>query len=128
MFIGSDKETTIKSHLRWMKDLIKEYELIKSKNIWHEINEHGEVFTMEDLAKIELPYPEYDAKNIFHKIASISIFSYFTTKIRLFQYILQNSFTFLHVCYPCLGREADKYAAICCITSYLKRKIYWNNF
>ena len=41
------------------------YELIKNKGYWHEINEHGEVFTMEDLAKIELPYPEYDAKNIF---------------------------------------------------------------
>ena len=35
------------------------YELIKNKGYWHEINEHGEVFTMEDLAKIELPYPEY---------------------------------------------------------------------
>ena len=41
------------------------YELIKNKNIWHEITEHGEVYTMEELANIELPYPEYDAKNIF---------------------------------------------------------------
>ena len=39
------------------------YELIKNKNIWHEITEHGEVYTMEELANIELPYPEYDAKN-----------------------------------------------------------------
>lgn len=41
------------------------YVLIKNKNIWHEITEHGEVYTMEELANIELPYPEYDAKNIF---------------------------------------------------------------
>lgn len=41
------------------------YELIEKKNIWHEITEHGEVYNMEDLAQIELPYPEYDAKNIF---------------------------------------------------------------
>lgn len=41
------------------------YKLIKNKGYWYEINEHGEVFTMEDLAKIELSYPEYDAKNIF---------------------------------------------------------------
>ena len=35
MFIGSDKETTIKIHLRWMKELITEYELIKQKKHPH---------------------------------------------------------------------------------------------
>ena len=41
------------------------YEFIKSKNIWHEITEHEAVFNMEELSKIEIPYPEYDAKNLF---------------------------------------------------------------
>ncbi|MBQ8535347.1 MAG: prolyl-tRNA synthetase associated domain-containing protein [Bacilli bacterium] len=41
------------------------YELLKGKNIWHEITEHEEVYNMEDLSALELPYPEYDAKNIF---------------------------------------------------------------
>ncbi len=41
------------------------YELMKNKNIWHEITEHEAVYNMEELASIELPYPEYDAKNIF---------------------------------------------------------------
>jgi len=41
------------------------YNLLKEKGIWHEITEHGEVYTMEDLAAIDLPYPEADAKNVF---------------------------------------------------------------
>lgn len=41
------------------------YEFIKTKNIWHEITEHEAVFNMEELSKIEIPYPEYDAKNLF---------------------------------------------------------------
>lgn len=41
------------------------YDFIKSKNIWHEITEHEAVFNMEELSKIEVPYPEYDAKNLF---------------------------------------------------------------
>lgn len=41
------------------------YEFLKNRNIWHEITEHGEVYTMEDLSHIELPYPEADAKNLF---------------------------------------------------------------
>ena len=41
------------------------YEFIKSKNIWYEINEHERVFNMEELNKINLPYKEYDAKNLF---------------------------------------------------------------
>ena len=35
MFSGSDKDTAIKSHLRWMKELITEYELIKQKKHPH---------------------------------------------------------------------------------------------
>lgn len=41
------------------------YGLLKEKSIWHEITEHGEVYTMEDLSHVELPYPEADAKNLF---------------------------------------------------------------
>lgn len=41
------------------------YTLLKEKGIWHEITEHGAVFTMDDLRKIELPYPDRDAKNVF---------------------------------------------------------------
>ena len=41
------------------------YELVKTKNIWHEITEHEAVYNMEELSNLELPYPEYDAKNLF---------------------------------------------------------------
>lgn len=41
------------------------YDLLKSRNIWHEITEHGAVYNMEDLSHIALPYPEADAKNLF---------------------------------------------------------------
>lgn len=41
------------------------YTLLKSKSLWHEITEHGAVSNMADLAEIDLPYPEADAKNLF---------------------------------------------------------------
>ena len=41
------------------------YEFIKAKNIWCEITEHEAVYNMEELSNLELPYPEYDAKNLF---------------------------------------------------------------
>lgn len=41
------------------------YDYLKSKNIWHEITEHGAVYNMAELSQIELPYPEADAKNLF---------------------------------------------------------------
>lgn len=41
------------------------YEFIKNKNIWYEITEHEAVYNMEELSKIKIPYPEYEAKNIF---------------------------------------------------------------
>lgn len=41
------------------------YDFIKSKKIWYEITEHKAVFNMEELSEIEVPYPEYDAKNLF---------------------------------------------------------------
>lgn len=41
------------------------YEFIKNKGIWHEITEHKAVFSMEKLSEVEIPYPKYDAKNLF---------------------------------------------------------------
>ena len=41
------------------------YNLLKEKNIWHEITKHGAVYNMEDLSHVQLPYPEADAKNLF---------------------------------------------------------------
>ena len=41
------------------------YDLIKSKNIWYEITEHKAVYNMEELKEIDIPYSEYDAKNLF---------------------------------------------------------------
>ena len=41
------------------------FDYLKSKNVWHEITEHGAVYNMAELSQIELPYPEADAKNLF---------------------------------------------------------------
>ena len=41
------------------------YEYLRKENIWFEITEHEAVFNMEEVAAVDLPYPEFDAKNIF---------------------------------------------------------------
>ena len=41
------------------------YNMLTQQNIWHEITEHEAVYNMAELAEIEIPYPEYDAKNLF---------------------------------------------------------------
>ena len=41
------------------------YNYLKQENIWHEITEHEAVYNMAELADIDIPYPEYDAKNLF---------------------------------------------------------------
>lgn len=41
------------------------YELLISKGIQYEITEHKAVFNMAELADVELPYSEADAKNLF---------------------------------------------------------------
>ena len=41
------------------------YKYLKSKNIWYEITEHQAVYNMRDLEKINIPYKEGDAKNLF---------------------------------------------------------------
>ena len=41
------------------------YEFLNSLNIEYEVTEHPAAFSMEELSKIDLPYPEADAKNLF---------------------------------------------------------------
>lgn len=41
------------------------YDLLKCKGIWYEITEHPAVYNMAELADIDIPYPEADAKNLF---------------------------------------------------------------
>ena len=39
------------------------YRMLREEEIWHEITEHPAVYNMEEMAQIQLPYPEADAKN-----------------------------------------------------------------
>ena len=41
------------------------YAYFEQRGIEYEATEHGAVYNMEELSKIELPYPEADAKNLF---------------------------------------------------------------
>lgn len=41
------------------------YHYLKEQKIEHEITEHKAVFNMEEMDSIELPYPEWNAKNLF---------------------------------------------------------------
>ncbi len=41
------------------------YDFLEERGIWTEITEHKAVFNMEELDSVELPYPQYDAKNLF---------------------------------------------------------------
>ena len=41
------------------------YNYLKENNIWHEITEHNAVYNMAELAEVDTPYPEADAKNLF---------------------------------------------------------------
>ncbi len=41
------------------------YEFIKKRNIWYEITEHQAVFNMQEVSELDIPYKEYDAKNLF---------------------------------------------------------------
>ena len=41
------------------------YRFLKEHGISCEITEHKAVFNMEELDSVELPYPEWDAKNLF---------------------------------------------------------------
>lgn len=41
------------------------YQYLKDNNIPHEITEHKPIYTMPEINTITLPYPEYEAKNLF---------------------------------------------------------------
>ncbi|MDD3250962.1 MAG: prolyl-tRNA synthetase associated domain-containing protein [Lachnospiraceae bacterium] len=41
------------------------YQYLTEHSIPYEITEHKAVYNMEELDSIDLPYPEYDAKNLF---------------------------------------------------------------
>lgn len=41
------------------------YHYLKEQKIEHEITEHKAVFNMEEMDSIELPYPKWNAKNLF---------------------------------------------------------------
>ena len=41
------------------------YALLDENGFWHEITEHKAVYNMAELAEVECPYPEADAKNLF---------------------------------------------------------------
>ena len=41
------------------------YQYLKEQRIDFEVTEHKAVFNMEELNTVELPYPEWDAKNLF---------------------------------------------------------------
>jgi len=41
------------------------YAYLSGKGIGYEVTEHKAVFNMEELGSVELPYPEWDAKNLF---------------------------------------------------------------
>lgn len=41
------------------------YRYLREQKIEHEITEHKAVFNMEEMDSIELPYPEWNAKNLF---------------------------------------------------------------
>lgn len=48
---------------QWDKAAV--YYLLTERGIWHEITEHPAVYNMEEMAAVDLPYPEADGKNLF---------------------------------------------------------------
>ena len=48
---------------QWDKAAV--YQLLTERGIWHEITEHPAVYNMEEMAAVDLPYPEADGKNLF---------------------------------------------------------------
>ena len=41
------------------------YRLLSEKGVWYEITEHKAVYNMDEVADIDLPYPEAECKNLF---------------------------------------------------------------
>ena len=41
------------------------YAYLQAQHLWHERREHPAIFTMQERAALDLPYPEANAKNLF---------------------------------------------------------------
>ena len=41
------------------------YNFLNERKVWYEITEHKAVYNMAEVAEIDIPYPEADAKNLF---------------------------------------------------------------
>ena len=41
------------------------YRFLTEHKISYEVTEHESVYSMDELSSVELPYPEWDAKNLF---------------------------------------------------------------
>ena len=41
------------------------YKYLKARSIWYKVTEHEAVYNMEEASKIDMPYGEADAKNLF---------------------------------------------------------------
>ena len=41
------------------------YDYLRSHGVSYEVTEHTAVFNMAEVSEIDLPYPKYDAKNLF---------------------------------------------------------------
>jgi len=41
------------------------YHYLNEHRLWHEITEHPAVYNMAEVAELQMPYPESDAKNLF---------------------------------------------------------------
>lgn len=50
------------------------YSYLNEKNIWHEITEHKAVYNTADLADVEIPYPDGDAKTYLYEMTKRRIF------------------------------------------------------
>lgn len=46
-------------------DKTETYQYLTEHGIRYEVTEHGAVYSMQELDSVELPYPEYNAKNLF---------------------------------------------------------------
>lgn len=56
------------------------YQYLRDQKISYEITEHPAVFNMEELDAVELPYPEWDAKNLFVRDAKKKNYYLITVK------------------------------------------------
>ncbi|MGF7436628.1 YbaK/EbsC family protein [Lentilactobacillus senioris] len=56
------------------------FDYLDSKNIWYEVTEHQAVYNMEEAAKLDVPYPTANAKNLFVRDGKKRNYYLITTK------------------------------------------------